>query len=130
MYRLYNSEKHDHLYAHTSSEGTQSGYNLEGIAFYLASAPATGQVVLYRCRTPSTGNHLLSTDAGCEGATGEGSMGYIATKQLAGTVPLYRLFRSAYQVTFYTTSWPEADYAATWYGYSHQGVTGYVYPTP
>jgi subtilisin family serine protease len=130
VYRLYNSYKHDHLYAHTSNEGYQYGYNLEGIAFYLASAPATGHVVLYRCRTSGNNNHFLSTDAGCEGKITEGSMGHIATTQLSGTVPLYRLYRSAYAVTFYTTSWAEADYAATWYGYSHQGVTGYVYPTP
>jgi subtilisin family serine protease len=130
VYRLYNPYRHDHLYSHTSNEGYQYGYNLEGIAFYLASAPATGHVALYRCYRPSALTHFLSTDAGCEGWTTEGSMGYIATTQLSGTVPLYRLFRSAYQGTFYTTSWPEADYAATWYGFSHQGVTGYVYPTP
>jgi hypothetical protein len=57
-------------------------------------------------------------------------MGYIDTGQLPGTVPLYRLYNYSYQDTFYTTDWNEANYAATYYGYYHHGVTGYVYLTP
>lgn len=130
MYRLYNAGRHDHLYSHMSNEGHQYGYKLEGIAFYLAPAPAAEHVALYRCYRPATLTHLLSTDAGCEGSTTEGPMGYIATTQLPGTVPLYRLFRSAYQANFYTTNWPEADDAVRLYGFSQQGVAGYVYPSP
>ena len=131
--RTYNPNNGDHMYGFDPGEGWQYGYYAEYAQyFYLPQSPAGGHAALYRCWTPGnqTGDHFLSTDPGCEGSTWEGVMGYVATSQVAGTVPLYRLYNPGLQDTFYTTDWGEADYAANWYGYYHQGVTGYVYTTP
>lgn len=132
--RTYNPNNGDHMYGFDPNEGSAWGYYAEYAQyFYLNNAGDGNHVPLYRCWSswvPGTGDHFLSTDPNCEGSTFEGLQGYIATSQLPGTVPLYRLYHSGYQDTFYTTLWSEADYAATWYGYTHQGITGYVYLTP
>jgi aqualysin 1 len=131
IHRLFSQSAGDHLYGLDPYEGAQSGYALEARDyFYLPSAPTAGHVPLYRCYQPQPYDHFLSTAANCEGATSEGLLGYIATSQVAGTVPLYRLYRSATTNTFYTLSADEADQAVAWYGYTRQGVTGYVYLTP
>ena len=132
--RTYNPNNGDHMYGFDPNEGSQYGYYSEGYPyFYLLQSPAGSHVPLYRCWSswvPQTGDHFLSTDPGCEGSTYEGVMGHIATWQVAGSVPLYRMYNSSLQDTFYTVDWSEADYAANWYGYQHQGVIGYVYLTP
>jgi hypothetical protein len=131
IHRLFSQTLGDHLYGTDPNEGAQSGYVLEGRNyFYLASAPAGQHVPLYRCHTPATHDHFLSTVANCEGATGQGVLGYVATTQVPGTLPLYRLYREGTGNTFYTLDTAEADNAVAQYFYARQGVTGYVYLTP
>jgi hypothetical protein len=130
IHRLFSQPLGDHLYGQDPNEGAQSGYVLEARDyFYLASTPAGQHVPLYRCHTLETHDHFLSTVANCEGATGEGQLGYVATTQVSGTVPLYRLYRAGTGNTFYTMSTEEADNAVSQYSYARQGVTGYVYTT-
>lgn len=132
--RTYNPNNGDHMYGPDPSEGAQYGYYAENPQyFYLQTSGEASHVPLYRCWSswvPQTGDHFLSTDPGCEGSTFEGVQGYIATSQLPGTVPLYRLYNAGLQDTFHTIDANEANYAAAWYGYVHQGITGYVYLTP
>jgi hypothetical protein len=131
IHRLFSQPYGDHLYGTDPDEGAAAGYVLEGLNyFYLLAAPAPGHVPLYRCLTPSTPDHFLSTLQSCEGATNQGLLGYIATTQISGTVPLYRLYRYGWGNTFYTLSAAEADNAVVQYSYTPQGVTGYVYTTP
>jgi hypothetical protein len=131
IHRLFSQPYGDHLYGTNPNEDAAGGYVLEAQNyFYLLAAPAAGHVPLYRCLTPPTHDHFLSTMQSCEGATSEGLLGYIATAQISGTVPLYRLFRAGTGNTFYTLSAEEADNAVAQYSYAKQGVTGYVYLTP
>jgi hypothetical protein len=131
IHRLFSQPLGDHLYGQDPNEGAQAGYVLEARNyFYLASTPAAGHVPLYRCHTLATHDRFLSTVANCEGAAGEGRLGFVATTQLSGTVPLYRLYRAATGNTFYTMSTEEADNAVSQYSYARQGITGYVYTSP
>lgn len=131
IHRLFSQPYGDHLYGTDPDEGGQLGYVLEARNyFYLLAAPAAGHVPLYRCLTPQTHDHFLSTMLSCENATSEGLLGYIATSQVSGTVPLFRLYRAGTGNTFYTLSEAEADNAVAQYSYVRQGVTGYVYLTP
>lgn len=100
--------------------------------FALARSAAPGTAPLYRCDL-GHGDHLLTRDAACEGAPGaraEGSLGLAATSPIAGTVPLFRLYRegssSASSDHFYTTSAIERDGAAA-YGYVSEGIVGHVW---
>ncbi|HET6233273.1 MAG TPA: S8 family serine peptidase [Longimicrobiaceae bacterium] len=131
LHRMFSQQNGDHLYGLTPNEGTQWGYRMEAQNyFYLPVAPTVGHVALYRCYTRSTGDHFLSTDLGCEGRTNEGRMGYIATSQLANTVPMYRLYSSRNADIFYTLSAAEAQNAISAYAYVSAGIAGYVYLQP
>ncbi len=134
LHRMYSPNSGDHLYGLWPNEGTQWGYYMESRSyFHLRGSPATGFAALYRCYLPrqgSTGDHFLSTDAACEGRTNEGLLGYIATSQLTGTVPLYRLYSAQYGETMYSVSTVEVQVATTSYGYVNMGVTGFVYLQP
>jgi subtilisin family serine protease len=131
IHRTYNPNNHDHMYGHDPNEGAIYGYYAEGVNyFYLQSTQDGNHVPLYRCYTWWNGDHFLTTDPGCEGSTNEGVLGHIATWQVGGTVPLYRLINYGNGDIFYTTDYNESLYAQWYYGYTDQGVTGYVYLTP
>jgi hypothetical protein len=131
IHRLFSQSYGDHLYGQDPDEGAGQGYVLEARDyFYLASARDGGHVPLYRCHTPPTHDHFLSTSASCEGATNVGLLGHISTSPIPGTVPLYRLHRAGTGNTFYTMSAEEAAQAVALYSYAPKGVTGYVYITP
>ncbi|HEY0025509.1 MAG TPA: protease inhibitor I9 family protein [Longimicrobium sp.] len=53
--------------------------------------------------------------------------GFSATLPAAAVEAIRRNPRVKYVET---VDWNEANYAANWYGYQHQGVIGYVYLTP
>jgi hypothetical protein len=115
-----------HFYTTTDSEASCCGYSVESYDYYyLYASSAPGLVPFYRCRT-SAGTHLYTTDPGCDGATSEGSMGWIATGAVCGSVPLYHLYLATSQDHFYTTSAAEAA-AAESGGYASQGTAGYVW---
>ena len=60
----------------------------------------------------------------------EGQVGWVATTQVPGSVPLYRLYNPGLGDTFHTIDANEANYAVANYGYTMWGISGYVYLTP
>lgn len=55
--------------------------------------PAADTRMVYECRIGATGDHtFISAAANCENQFNMGPMGYIYTKQVAGTSPVYRCY--------------------------------------
>lgn len=93
--------------------------------FSLARSQGPGTLALHRCDL-GAGRHLLTTDAGCEGAgVDAGSPGFIGATPIEGTVPLHRLSRAPND-HLYTTSALERDAALT-AGWTYEGVAGHVW---
>lgn len=134
VHRALNGQAQQHLFSASLEELESSpALTVEMMnAFFLQNpAAGDGSVPFYRCYLGS-GWHLHTTSPTCEdapGAINEGAAGHVATSQVEGTVPLYRLFRGAKLDHFYTTSAGERDYAVA-LGYADEGIAGYVYPEP
>ena len=125
--RSFSGTSGQHFYTTTDSEASCCGYSVETYDYYYLYATAqAGLVPFYRCST-AAGDHLYTTDASCEGETVEGSMGWIATTSVCGSVPLYRLFNATSGDHLYTTSMAEVT-SAEGGGYVSQGTAGYVWP--
>jgi len=60
------------------------------------------------------------------GYTDEGTTGYIFPTQELQTVPLYRLYQVCQYDHFYTVDKDEVDDAVNKYGYTAEGIAGYV----
>jgi hypothetical protein len=115
-----------HFYTTTDSEASCCGYTVESYGYYYLYATAQpGLVPFYRCST-AAGAHLYTTDASCDGNTVEGSMGWIATSPVCGSIPLFHLYAATTGDHFYTTSTAEAATAEAG-GYVSQGTAGYVW---
>jgi hypothetical protein len=115
-----------HFYTTTDSEASCCGYSVEQYGYYYLYATAqAGLVPFYRCRS-SSGAHLYTTDVLCEGEILEGTMGWIATGAVCGSVPLYRLFAPRTGDHLYTTSAAEVSSAVAG-GYAFEGTAGYVW---
>lgn len=130
--RSYDASNGFHFYTTNDGEAACCGYAVEYLDYYyLYSAANAGLVPFYRCSL-GNGSHLYTTSSTCEGAggaTNEGSMGYIATSQVCGSVPLYRLYDATNGDHFYTTSSSEAA-SAEGGGYATEGIAGYVWTAP
>ena len=80
------------------------------------------------------GGHLYTTNtterdqAVRSGYRDEGVIGYVASSQLAGTTPLYRLSRASNNDHLYTTSAQERQ-SALQNGYRDEGIAGYIWTT-
>ena len=81
----------------------------------------------YRCLLTND-FHFYTTSSTCEGAgaTNEGSMGWIASGAVCGSVPLYRLYNAASGDHLYTTSSAEVTSAEAG-GYTLEFTAGYVW---
>ncbi|HET9838482.1 MAG TPA: fibronectin type III domain-containing protein [Candidatus Angelobacter sp.] len=114
----------------TPTSGTAPDVNATSTA--PAAAPSTGssspniaKVPLYRAQNGP--NHIYSTnvsDQSSNGSKPEGVAGYVATSQVDGTVPLYRL-TNAKGDNVLTTDPGERSMMAG-HGYQDNGVVGYV----
>jgi hypothetical protein len=104
------------------------------LLLYTLDPPSTSRTAIARTYNPNNGDHMYGFDAAEGSQYGYYSEGYpyfyLLQSPAGSHVPLYRMYNSSLQDTFYTVDWGEADYAANWYGYQHQGVIGYVYLTP
>jgi hypothetical protein len=117
----------------TPTSGTAPDVNAS--ASTPAGAPPTAGAGATVAKTPlyrgvSGGNHIYSTNAGdvsANGAGSEGVAGYVASSQIEGTVPLYRLSNSKGDNVLTT----DANLKSTLQGQGYQdnGVVGYVAST-
>ncbi len=100
------------------------GLEVESYFWVYADDPG-GFSRLYRCAKAS-GKWFLTRNSTCEG---DGSvvetLGWVAGSELCGSTPLYRL--SAEGNHFYTPSATERDSAVSTYGYTYEGIEGYVF---
>jgi hypothetical protein len=118
----------EHFYTVSHGEGL-GWFNLEAVNYYYlrAANDMPSLTPFYRCLIGS--KHFYSANAQeCSNAGGhvESSLGYISTQPQTGLAPLYRLYNGGSYDHFYTTSADERDTAATNYGYSYEGIAGYV----
>lgn len=126
-----------HLYTTDLHEARTAGVTAEAEGyFFLARDPGmSGTTALLRARIgPKT---LLTTSPDCQLGTEEAArmcaerVGYIATSQLPGTTPLYRLHRDGGNYFnsgdyLYTISSAERSNALA-QGYTHELIVGYVW---
>jgi hypothetical protein len=83
-------------------------------------------VNLFRCYIPGTRDHFLAVSRTCGGIVVEAWLGAIATRELSGTTPLYRLYNRSNGDHFYTISSSERQSALNT-GWVSEGVSGYGY---
>ncbi len=128
VHRSYSPASGEHFYTTDLAEAQCCGFNLEVSDFYdLYAGPQPGLTGFYRC-IKASGHHFYTQSANCEGQTVEFIMGYIATSaNVAGSVPLYRMYRPASDDHFYTPSVAERNNAVLNLGYIDEGTAGYVW---
>lgn len=130
IHRLYNASLGDHMYSPDPNEGSSVGYAPDHLNyFYLEPAAGPALAPLYRCFIASNGHHFVTVDGNCEAANvpAEGILGYIATSQLAGTVPLYRALNPWSGNRVSTTEQSEYLSLTRDQGWVDEGITGYVW---
>ncbi len=91
------------------------------------ASPTAAKVPLYRAVSTSNGGHLYTTNASEQSSSAfkpEGTVGYVASAQIDGTNPLYRLVNGSGDYTLTTD--PNARTAAMAHGYQDNGIEGYV----
>jgi hypothetical protein len=120
-----------HFYTTDLTEAQSGGYTLEvENFFYLYSVQSGGLQPLFRC-LKGNGGRVYTTANDCEGLGGiEITVGFISPEEACGSTPLYRVFSSAANNHFYTTSVAERDNAVANLGYVDQGLAGYVWTAP
>ncbi len=119
------------LFFYSNSSVPPAGFTTEGNVFYTLP-PGTADTLPFRRFYSGTAGHFYSTeDEGlvgfsddCKGCT----IGNIATTQLAGTVPLFRLRHPTGRNYFYTISTDVRDTQLT-AGWRSEGTAGFVYDT-
>lgn len=132
IHRSVKSNTGEHFYNTNPNEAIAAGFTIEILNYYgLGTSFAQNNVPFYRCFWQSAGKHLYTVQANCEisDARNEGQLGFIATVQQSGTVPLFRLYNPANDDHFYTISSQERSLAILNVGYRDEGISGYVLPT-
>lgn len=120
-----------HVYGLDDAEAAALGQTLErSDYFHVYANEAPGLALLYRC-DKGGGRRFLTLSATCEiGVPVDLVVGWVATSETCGSVPLYRLYSAAASNHFYTLSAPERDNAIAVYGYLDEGVAAYVWAAP
>jgi type II secretory pathway pseudopilin PulG len=92
---------------------------------------ARNLTTFYRLFSFISADHLYSTDrsgdVACCAYSLEGNVGLIDTIKGPGEIPLYRSYSSGLTDHFYTTNKAESDIAPR-FGYSYEGIAGYIMP--
>ncbi|HEX6371626.1 MAG TPA: S8 family peptidase [Longimicrobium sp.] len=128
IHRLYNPTYGDHAYSHSPSPS--GGWSPEYTNYFYLNVvdPGPGFAPLYACYISWRHDWSLSSQASCGGSTNYGLMGFMATSQLSGTVPLYAMEKPGVD-WFFTVDAGERAYALT-VGWQDRGIAGYVYQQP
>ncbi len=122
IYEMFNGR--DYFETALLSEGTQSKYEVKGIAFRVYTARGLGMIPLHRCLVFSSGDHFVSLARNCENQKFEEVYGYVypvnSAGPAAGHAKLYRMLNSL-----------TGDHAANTNpappaGYQIESVLGYV----
>jgi hypothetical protein len=144
-YRLYSSGTKEHLYTTDTNEYNVlvagGGWSGEGPIYRLfqgaGSLSGVNAVPYYRLYNPATYQHHWTTSAneytvlGTLGWSKEGIDGYILPTQVAGTLPVYRLYYAAFGgLHLWTTDPNEKSILTTTGGWVDEDVAGYVVPLP
>ncbi len=127
VYRLFSGGSGDHVYVNNTDEvnfATGQGYTLESTPFYVEADWQPGFVPLYRYYTGH--GHVYTTDGrfGGPGINREGVLGYVARRQVRGSVPLYDWYNAQADQHLYTLD-PRGERAP---GFQYVGTVGYVFP--
>ena len=120
-----------HHYGRNPGEVAAAGDTLESAAaFFVYTRETTGLVPLYRC-DKGEGRTFLTASSVCEiGLPVDGVMGWMAPVSACGASPLYRLYNSVTGDHLYTLSTVERDRAEADFGYTSEGIAGYVWTSP
>lgn len=120
-----------HIYGLDPAEAANAGQSIESDPyFYVYPAESAALSPLYRC-DKGNGQRFLTLSSTCEiGLAVDLVVGWVATAETCGSVPLYRLYSGTTGDHFYTLSAEERDAAVAVYGYTSEGVAAYVWSGP
>ncbi len=134
LYRYFNAYGVDHMYTVTRNDAGYAyyGYAPEGTEGHVYAAHVDGTVPFYRMFNASNVDTFYTTSSG-ETQTAE-ALGYsivgieawIFDHEANGTVPLYRYWNAVGADHFYTLTRNDTGYAS--FGYTLEGIAGYVFP--
>lgn len=79
-----------------------------------------------RYRNPYSNDYYYTTSCYAPGFVFEGVQSTIFTAQISDTVPFYELYNYGLGMHFYTASWQEMYNCVTYYGWTYEGVVGYI----
>ncbi|KAJ2911525.1 hypothetical protein MD484_g8889, partial [Candolleomyces efflorescens] len=141
LYRMWKPTVKDHFYTIDPTEydraAKQFGYTKEGITGYVFRNAPAGTAPLFRLWNPRTSDHLYTMSVaerdwvvGHQGYSSEGTVGHIYPTKSKLTCmlskPLYRVFNTAVNDHFYTASSEERIRSIVKYGYTDEGVAGWI----
>ncbi|MCD0280518.1 hypothetical protein JWH04_16535 [Xanthomonas melonis] len=103
----------------------------QGLLGFISYTPFEGSRTLYSCVTLDWNDTFTSNDPNCEGqrvARDQPITGYIASTQIAGTVPLYRCMRGGLQpnnwADHFDTTAPNCENVRN---QVNEGIIGYIW---
>lgn len=125
---VHRSSGNGHLYTTDGAAARAAPYTLEVERyFWLYQDSHPGLRPVFLCRK-ADGKRFLTSSTACEEAgVREARLGFWATSESCGAVPLYRLYHPPTNNHFYTLSAAERDRAASELGYRKEGVAGWVW---
>lgn len=120
-----------HLYYTDTNDQSLRNFRADGTAGYILDRPRGGTLGLHRL-VGRNGDYLLTTDTNdiprmeSFGYLDQGVIGFIASEQLPGTQPLYRLVKPDGSGHFFTAS-PQERADTLRRGWRDEGIAGYVW---
>jgi len=125
---VYRAHGNGHLFTTNRGAASASPFRIEAENyFYLYASGAPSLSAAHLCQKPN-GKFFLTSNPECElGIRPTATLGYWASSEVCGAVPLYRLYNGSAQNHFYTISAGERDNAVNNLGYRFEAVAGWVW---